>query len=210
MIRRPGRPRTRAVFNVCLGLALLAPFLTPGRAAADHGRRDRVAYLSRAVDAVRHLGGAGRGALSDVMQTGARRRCRADRGEPSIACLIDMARAHCEAQPPAARAACHVAADVVVTNLLSESELVDKATRVRFVSQGGDYRAAMRAELLVRHAALAADLILAEPGADGDLPARIDRFCARPDRELAWQRCAAALVWYIGAHDGATRERPAP
>jgi hypothetical protein len=194
--------------RTCLGPLLLA-LLTPGPAAADHGRPDRVSYLSRAVDAVRRLGDEGRGALADAMQTGARRRCRADRGDPSIACLIDLARAHCESQP-SARAACHLAADVVVTNLLSESELVDQATRVRLVNRGGDYRAAMRAELRVRYAALAADFALAEPGPDSDLPARIDRFCARPDRQLAWQRCAAALVWYIGAHGGATREGPAP
>ncbi len=195
------RQTSRAlVFGTCLGPVLLA-LLMPGQAAADHGRPHRVAYLSRAVDAVRHLGSDGRGALADAMQTGARRRCRSDRGEPSIGCLIDLARTHCESQPPTSRAACHLAADVAVTNLLSESELVDEATRVRFVNRGGDYRAAMRAELRVRYAALAADFALAEPGAAGDLPARIDRFCARPDRELAWQRCAAALVWYIGAHD---------
>ncbi len=197
------RPTSRArIFTRCLGLALVA-LLTPRAAAADHDRANRVAYLSRAVNAVRHLGSEGRGALADAMQTGARRRCRADRGEPSIACLIDLARTHCESQPPPARAACHLAADVVVTNLLSESELVNEATRVRFVNQGGDYRAAMHAELRVRYAALAADFGLAGPGVAGDLPARIDRFCARPDRELAWQRCAAALVWYIGAHDDA-------
>jgi hypothetical protein len=188
----------------------LFPLLTPRPAAADHGRPARVAYLSRAVDAVFRLGSEGRAALADAMAVGARRRCRADRGEPSIACLIDLARAHCQSQPAPARAACHLAADVVVTNLLSESELVDQATRVRFVNRGGDYRAAMRAELRARYAALAADFALAEPGPGSDLPARIDRFCARPDHELAWQRCAAALVWYIGAHGGATRERQAP
>ena len=204
------RRASRALIGAGLGPALLALLLTARPAAAGHGRPDRLAYLSRAVDAVRRLGGEGRGALADAMQTGARRRCRADRGDPSIACLIDLARAHCESQPPPARATCHLAADVVVTNLLSESELVDQATRVRFVTRGGDYRAAMRAELRVRYAALAADFALAEPGRDGDLPARIDRFCARPDRELAWQRCAAALVWYIGTDDGESGRRRAP
>ncbi len=192
-----------------VGLALLLAL--GGAAAADtYARPSRVAYLARALEAVRRLGVEGRSDLAGALQTGARRRCRADRGEPSIACLIDLARAHCEAQPHARRAACHLAADVVVANLLSESELVDEATRVRFVNQGGDFRAAMRAELLVQYAALAAEFGLAEPGADIDLPARIDSFCARPERALAWQRCAAALVWYIGAPDGASRARHQP
>jgi len=192
-----------------VGLALL---LALGGAAAAHtyARPGRVAYLARALEAVRQLGVQGRGELAGALQTGARRRCGADRGEPSITCLVDLARAHCEAQPSVRRSACHVAADVVVANLLSESELVDEATRVRFVNQGGDFRAAMRAALLVEYAALAAEFGLAQPGGDVDLPSRIDRFCARPEGTLAWQRCAAALVWYIGADDGASPARQEP
>jgi hypothetical protein len=182
-------------------IAVALCFAAPARAARPYARPARIAYLADALAAVRALGPAGRRALEDELQQGARRRCRGDQGEPSAACLVGLARARCAAEPAPRQPACHLAADVVLANRLAEPEMVDEATRARFVGQGADYREAMRAELSIRRANLAAEFALAEPGPDGELPARVDRFCARRDRPLAWQRCVAALVWTIGSYE---------
>jgi hypothetical protein len=174
--------RRAAIIAVTVALASPA-------GAGPYARPARVAYLARALEAVTALGPEGARALEDALRTGARRRCRSSRQ----ACLIDVARATCERA--ANRESCHLAADIILTNQLSETELVDEATRLRLLARGVDFRAAIRAELRQRYTVLVAELALAEP--EGELPARIDRFCA--GRALAWQRCAAAIVWYIGA-----------
>ena len=196
--RRDGTWMLRAG-AVAIALAALGALAAPAAADPSYARPARLAYLAGALRAVGELG-AERDALDDALHTDARRRCRADATQPSVACLIDAARARCDGGSPTSRPACHRAADVALTNLLSESELVDEATRVRLVSAGGDYRAAMRVELARRRAALVADMALSQPGADAELPARIDRYCAARERALAWQRCAAAIVWYIGGY----------
>jgi hypothetical protein len=176
--------------------ALLVALLAAGGApdASPYAPAARVAYLGEALAAVRGLGGDGRHALEDALYTGARTRCRADRTRPTMDCLLDLARATC-----AGDAACARAADVVLVAITSENDLVDEATRARLVATAADYRVAMRGELAVRRAALAADFVLAAPGDDAELAARIDRFCSRRERDPAWQRCAAALIWYIGS-----------
>jgi hypothetical protein len=173
---------------------LVGALAAPARSGSPYAADARVAYLREALDAVRGLGPDGRRALEDGLYTGARTRCRAALGPPTTACLLDLARSTC-----AGDAGCERAADVVLVAILSENDLVDEATRIRLVGQSADYRAAMRAELHARRAALAAELVLAEPGGDDELPARIDRFCRTRERDPAWQRCAAALVWYIGS-----------
>lgn len=198
---RRSRIDRRSIAVAAAALCIAAP----ARAERPYARPARLAYLADALAAVRALGPSGRRALEDELHQGARRRCRADQGEPTAACLVGLARARCAAEPPARQPACHLAADVALANRLAEPEMVDEATRARFVGQGADYREAMRAELLRRRTTLAAEFALAEPGPDGELPARIDRFCARRDRPLAWQRCAAALVWTVGSYEDGGR-----
>lgn len=178
-------------------LVLAAP------AAADVPR-DRAAYVARTLAAVRALGPAGRDQLDRDIYTAARTRCHADIAPPTAPCLAEAARALC-----AGNADCEAAADVVAANLLSVSDFIDDATRVRLVRGSTDYRAALAAALRKRYASLAAEVAIAGPSGDG---AAIDRLCADRDRaihactpadagcipSLPWSRCVAAVVWFVG------------
>jgi hypothetical protein len=205
-----------------MAIALLAS----RNSAASPAAHDRIAHIDRALAAVRALGPAGRDALDRDVYTVARTRCHADTGTPTADCLIDAARAQCATSSD--RASCEAAADVVAANLRSTSDFVDDATRVRLVRGSTDYRAALAGELRKRYALLAAELALASAGTDaaavesaGFAGARsdahrrgetIDRFCRDRDLaihscapgdaaclpSLAWSRCVAALVWFIG------------
>lgn len=170
----------------------------------------RAAYVARALAAVRGLGPAGCDDLDRTLYTAARSQCRADTATPTVRCLIGAARAACAGAGDRAR--CEAAADVVVTNLRSQTALIDEATRFRLVRGSTDYRAALAAELRRRHAVLAAELVLTGAGAGGDEAQAIDALCAGRDRELhacepgdaacvpslPWSRCVAALVWFVG------------
>lgn len=179
---------------------LVAILLLPAGARADA----RTDYVSRALAAVRALG-AERDTLDRDLYTASRTRCHGDTTTPTTACLIDAATARC-----AGNAECSAAADVIITNLRSTPFFLDDATRARLVRSSTDYHAAVAAELRRRYAALAAELALAGPAADDG--AAIDQLCRTRDRvvhacapadttcipSLAWSRCVAALVWYVG------------
>jgi len=193
----------------CAPLATtIALVLASAPSAASPAAHDRIAHIDRALAAVRALGVAGRDALDHDVYTAARTRCHADTATPTAACLIEAGRARC-ATSPGDRASCEAAADVVAANLRSTSDFVDDATRVRLVRGSADYRVALAAELRKRYALLAAELALANTGTDA---AAIDRFCRDRDLtihactpgdpaclpSLAWSRCVAALVWFVG------------
>jgi len=173
-----------------------------GEPTAGFARASRVAVLDHTIAALQRLGRDRLVALDDQLAAGARTRCQSALGPPSPRCLLDLAGDTCAAGPGAGRDDCLLAADVVLANLLAENDRVDRRTRMRLVVRGGDYRAGLRAELDGRYAALVAELVLAEPGGERDLPARIDRFCADRDHSLDWQRCVAAIVWYAAMHPG--------
>jgi|GEM_PF-5102478 len=114
---------------------------------------------------------------------------------------------------------CLAVADVIITNQHAEKSLLDEATRMRLVRESADYHLAVIAALEARWAVLAAEVALVAP--EGTLAARIDRLCSRRDRvvrpcsaaeanglaansggaptcvgTIAYQRCAAGLVWF--------------
>ncbi len=187
------RATSPAVTQVVLAICLLA-----GVAAAEPARDARVAHLAQALAELQ----ADPRALERVLYDAGRARCGTT---PTTACLIAVAR---EVAP--ARLA---AADVIVTNLHAEHDLLDQATRVRLVRTSSDYHTGVLAELRAKYAILAAELVLAEP--DDNLAARIDRFCALRDQtarrcapgapaclgSIAYQRCAAGLVWFASTEE---------
>jgi hypothetical protein len=194
---------TRALIIVVASAALVRAEAQP--APGPYAASARAAHLARAIGAGRALGADGRIALERELYDRGRATCRATTDVPAAACMIAEASAACATRPD--RDGCLAFADAIVVTQRAETEVVDRATRMRVVAGAADYHAGMLAEVSTRNAALAADLVLAEPaplGAEPDaIAARIDRFCAGRSAPPDYQRCAAALVWYI-----ATEESP--
>src|SRR5207245_1592080 len=74
----------------------LAAIAAPAH-AAPHDRDARIAYVARALAAVRGLGADGRAALDRAVYDATRARCHTDTAAPTAACSIDAARAACAA-----------------------------------------------------------------------------------------------------------------
>jgi hypothetical protein len=189
--------------------------------SSSYSGEARVAYVTRALAAMTSLGPAAL-RLEHALSDAARKRC-ASRGDqpPRLPCLLDLAQKTCASSAAEYGGAetCAAAADVILVNLRSAVDLLDEATRVRLVRSSTDYHAAALAALRLRYAALAAELVIADPDASAGPPGvaasapSIDRFCAgrdyRPEPprcnqpsptcvpSLSWQRCAAALVWLV-------------
>ena len=138
-------------------------------------------------------------ALDRALYEGIRTRCKTP---ATTRCMIDVAREHCSARN------CVAAADVIITNQHAERDLLDEQTRIRLVRTSSDYHTGVLAELRTRYAILAAELVLAKPA---PLATQIDRLCQSRDQiarrcapdapaclgTIAYQRCAAALVWFV-------------
>src|SRR5688572_9650977 len=112
-------------------------------AAGPYAQDQRVDAVGRALAAVRGLGASGRAALEQELYEGGRTVCRAGMGVPPLSCLLRMAKKVCDARPAAARDACHRVADVLVTNALAETELVNEAERMKLLASAPDFRAAL-------------------------------------------------------------------
>jgi hypothetical protein len=175
---------------------LIAVMLASVPASAEP---DRVAYVTRALAAVRGLGSDGRERLDREMYAAARASCHTD-----TACLVAAATAICGPD-----ATCRAATDVIAVNLRAANDWVDEPTRVRLVRSSSDYRVALADELRRHFAALATELVLAGGGDDA---VAIDRLCRERDAvvhacrpqdaacvpSVPWSRCVAALVWFVG------------
>jgi hypothetical protein len=76
-----------------------------------------------------------------------------------------------------------------------------------------DYRTALARELVRRHALLVAEFAMSRhfPGSRADstaLAVGIDGYCREiaGTRDLSWQHCVAAVVWFIGTDGGTVKE----
>ncbi|HEY5924086.1 MAG TPA: hypothetical protein VIV11_20540 [Kofleriaceae bacterium] len=179
-------------------IAILVCVVTVAHAAPS--RDARIAHLAAALAQLRTAPVA----LDREIYEAVRTRCKPPPNTaPSVACMIGVAREIC------GKRGCSAAADVIVTNQHAEHDLLDDVTRMRLVRTGSDYHGAVIAELREKFAPLAAELALAKQ--DTSLAATIDRVCRERDQiarrcqpgaaacmaTIAYQRCAAGLVWFV-------------
>ncbi|HEX8954138.1 MAG TPA: hypothetical protein VF945_19920, partial [Polyangia bacterium] len=91
--------------------------------------------------------------------------------------------------------------DVVTANVLADEQWIAPERRYEIMRTHRDWRHELAAELRRAEGALAVDFHLREGDADDDaaLARKIDHFClvTSDETNLAWQTCAATLVWFI-------------
>jgi len=168
----------------------------------------RAAAIADRIDAIR---GTDRAALANTrkyVQTVERNKCQAPAMTLRVGCLVEAATQNCASLPAEARERCQRVSDVVATNLLSERVFVPNDVRFQLMNKQRDSRAAIVRELHRRYAALVAELAMSRffPGpraSSAALAVGIDGFCTEVagTRDLSWQYCVAAIVWFI-ATDG--------
>jgi hypothetical protein len=175
-------------------------------------RPPRAAYIAELLDALRGMDRASLANTRKYIQVVERNKCQAPEMTLRVGCLLEAAGQNCKQLPADARERCRRASDVIATNLLAERVFVPDDVRYQLVTRQRDARSAIARELHRRRAALVAELAMSEffPGPRADtaaLAAGIDGFCtdAAGTRDLSWQYCVAAIVWFV-ASDGAPEE----
>jgi len=178
-------------------------------AHADPPRPARGAYIAELIDAIRATDHATLANTRKYLQIVERNKCQASATTLRVGCLLEAAAQNCKPLPADARERCQRTSDVIATNLLSERVFVPNDVRYQLMSKQRDARTAIARELHRRYAALVAELAMSDhfPGPRADsaaLGVAIDGFCTEVagTRDLSWQYCAAAIVWFV-ATDGA-------
>jgi hypothetical protein len=167
---------------------------------------DRAGYITGLIDAIRATDRATLANTHKYIQILERNKCQAPEMSLRVGCMLAAAAQNCK--QAANRDACQRASDVIATNQLSERLFVPNTERFAIMSKQRDARTAIARELHRRYAQLVAELAMSKyfPGPRADskaLAGAIDRFCTERagTRELSWQYCVAAIVWFV-ATDG--------
>ncbi len=178
-------------------------------AGVAHASPDaHVPYIAELLDAIRTIDRQTLANTASYIQVTERNKCQAPEQSLRVGCLLEAASRNCKAQGVAQKR-CDRVSDLLVTNRLSEELFVPTDVRYEIMSKAKDYRTEIVRELDRRYAILVAELAMspAFPGSHADgqqLATAIDAYChdVAGTREMSWQYCVAAIVWFVGTGGG--------
>lgn len=185
----------RALVLVCIA--------TTAHADTSPGREERVAYITSVLDALDASDPSMLANTASYIQVTERNKCQAPVESLRVGCLLEAASRNCHNQKE--RDHCNRASDVIVTNRLSEKLFLPTDVRFKIMEKASDYRVALQRELRRRYALLVAELVMTPhwPGSKAtstQLATGIEAFCrdVAGSRDMSWQYCVGAVVWFIG------------
>jgi hypothetical protein len=201
------------VTRALIALACCAALAHADPPRADH--EQRAAYITGLIEAIRATDAATLVNTTKYIQVVERNKCQAPEQCLRINCMLTAAARNCTQPEGPERDRCYRISDVIASNRLSEQFFLPKDVRLDIMGKHTDYRLALFRELHRRHAILVAEFALSKffPGARADaaaVAAGIEAFCRESagTRDLSWQYCVAAIVWFVGTDGGVVKEPP--
>lgn len=190
-------------------LVLLVLWWTPARAdepaRRPPPREHRIAYIVDVLDAIRASDPAALADTTRYITAVERNKCRAPEQSLRVGCLLLAVAQHCRQSDAAVRERCQRVSDVIVTNRLSEPVFVPQDVRYKLLNENRDYKIALARELHTQYASRVAEWVMSRHfptsgASSAALAAGIDGYCGEVagTRDLSWQYCVAAVVWFIG------------
>jgi hypothetical protein len=183
-------------------LLVVALALMPrsGLADATHGASERVAYVERALAALRATPPEQLAAADDYAHVLGRSTCSSAVERLKVECLMTASRLYCKKHGGDVQR-CQLDMDVVDSRLLGDAQLIPTEKRYQIMTHYKDYRRELARESRRLAGALAVDFRLrtGEAGSDAELARNIDRYClaSGDDNAMPWQSCVASLAWFI-------------
>ena len=181
-----------------------------GQTQGVYASESRTQYIAQALAALRDTPDEALRNLYKYIHVVERNGCRAPTESLRLDCMLEAARRNCKQPDATARERCDRISDVMVINRLGEEDFIPKRVAHKIMEGQSDYRGALLDELRDQYAELVTELSTvsgeAQQLADaGKLPKAIDAYCVShaPARNLTWQQCTAAIVWFIGTSDRA-------
>lgn len=173
----------------------------------------RVDYIAGALDALASVSDEFLADTYHYLYVVERNQCQAPTHSLAVGCLLEAARRSCRQRDPALREPCHRVSDVIITNRLSEKQFLPRRERYAIMRTHTHYRRALVVELRRRYAALVTEMTMTQVGVGAAddrraLAEAIESYCQdnASARDLSWQHCAAAVVWFVGTSGRDIRE----
>ena len=185
---------------------MIAAIVASASAHADDAPRDvRVTYIAGLIEALRATDMTTIANTSRYIASIESNKCRAAEQSLRVGCLVEAVAASCKQGDAAQRERCQRLSDVIVTNRLGESVFLPKDVRYKLMNDHRDYKTAFARELRAQYAVRASEFVMSRhfPGSNGTteaIAAGIDAHCrdVAGMRDLSWQYCVAAIVWFSG------------
>ncbi|MEC4674822.1 MAG: hypothetical protein VST68_11590 [Nitrospirota bacterium] len=168
-------------------------------------------YIEDTLDAILKADSKALTNADEYVQAIAQSRCSSSRLALRMECLIQEAKRYCNTIRQATEQKdCHLYADVLVVNRLSEGAFLDRSEKYRIMSKYKDYRRQIGKELLYKYAAIVAEFKISgdieeswfaeELSPNQNLAVGIRHFCSEFSNrnKISWQSCVGAVVWFIG------------
>ena len=171
----------------------------------------RARYIAGLLDAIAATAPAALANTSNYIYAVERNKYQAPDESLHVGCVVTAAIRNCTQADAAARDQCRRVSDVIATNRLGEAAFLPEDVRYQIMDSHRDHRAALGRELHRRYARLVAEFSMSRhfPGSAAGhaaLATGLERYCrdVAGTRELSWQYCVAAAVWFIATdgHDG--------
>ncbi len=176
-----------------------------GQTQEVYSSESRTHYIAQAIAALSDSPDEALRNLYRYIYVVERNGCRAPTESLRLDCMLEAARRNCKQPDASAHERCDRISDVMVINRLSESDFIPKRVAYQIMERQSDYRGALLDELRGQYAELVTELrtVSGEDQQLADaakLSKAIDAYCVNhaPARNLTWQQCIGAIVWFIG------------
>jgi len=187
--------RTRLSIVVCALVVVAAA----GVAAAEETHRAelRVAYLERALGALRATPPAALAQASEYVHVLGRSTCASGVERLKVECLMTASRLYCKKSGDD-KQRCQLDMDVIVSRLLGDAALISTDKRYQMMTRTKDYRRELARESRRLAGALAVEfrLQMGDAANDAELARKLDQYCL-DQNDMPWQTCASSLLWFI-------------
>jgi hypothetical protein len=190
-----------------IALSLAVPGAARGdapTAPASPGEPERAAYIAGLLDAITTIDRDALVNTSNYIYATERNKCQSPDVALRVGCLLEASTRNCAHGDAALREQCKRVSDVVVTNRLGEKAFVSDDVRYDIMANNRDFKTAFARELHRRYAILVAEFSMSRhfPGSAADhagLATGLEAYCRDVEgtRQLAWQTCISAVVWFI-------------
>jgi hypothetical protein len=191
--------RRALLFAVC-ALAVAAA-TAPVAAEETHRAELRVAYIERALAALRETPPSALAQASDYAHVLGRSTCSSVVQRLKVECLMTASRTYCKKKSSDEPQRCQVDMDVIVSKMLGDTEQLSTEKRYQIMTHYKDWRHELARQSRQQGGTLAVDFRLrtGEGGSDAIVAKSIDQYClaTADENAMPWQTCVSSLLWFI-------------
>jgi hypothetical protein len=192
-----------------LAAALLLVFTATPLSAGTFTKAQRQDYIKNALAAVLTTSKQNLENLYQFVTVVEQSSCHSAFEALTLSCLQEQVERNCKSGDSKARSHCPILSDLIVVNKLNEKQFVTRDERLQLTRQesGGSYATQYTRMVSRKYSLMVTEELLlgqrtCSSEENGCLAREVDDYCIGNSdvKNLPWQACVSAIVWYIGVN----------